>query len=53
MSWTRDGDLVCDCCGRIVVTVDEVNDKDRKENTGSTICERCWEAMQKYHPETD
>ncbi len=53
MSWTRDGDLVCDCCGRFVIKAGEVNEQDLEENTGSTICERCWEAMKKYHPETD
>jgi hypothetical protein len=53
MTWTNSGDLICDCCGRIVIKANEVNEKDLEENTGRTICMRCWNIMQKHHPETD
>lgn len=46
MTWTRSGDLICDCCGRIVIKADEINEKDLEENTGQTICMPCWRVMQ-------
>jgi hypothetical protein len=53
MSWTRSGDLICNCCGKIVIQKDEVNEKDLKENTGRTICMDCWKTANKYGAETD
>lgn len=53
MSWARSGDLICDCCGRIVIKAGEVNKKDRKENTGQTICMTCYKTWRIIQPETD
>jgi hypothetical protein len=53
MSWTRNGDLICDCCGRVVIKNEEINEQDLKENTDQTVCNECWEDMLKYQPETD
>lgn len=53
MSFARSGDLICDCCGRIVIKAEEVNDKNRKENTGQMICASCWKICQTLQPETD
>lgn len=53
MSWNRDGHLICDCCGKTVIPSYEVTDHDLKENTGQTICMRCYEKAQRYQAETD
>jgi len=53
MSWARSGDLICDCCGKIVIRQEEVNKKDLKENTGQTICNECFKTWAICKPETD
>jgi len=53
MTWAKSGDLICDTCGRIVIKANEVNEKDRKENTGQTICMSCYRVWQTMCPETD
>lgn len=41
MSWDTEGNLICNICHKIVITKDNVTEKDLKENTGWTICYEC------------
>lgn len=52
MSWTRSGEIICDCCGKVRTTIPVLKDPKLKMPVGY-ICKDCWETVQKYGSETD
>lgn len=55
MTINREGDLICDCCGRIIIESKDTNKKTntKKANECVNICGTCTSAQQTIMPETD